>query len=171
MDYDYKKRGYLLPGGCKDLGESLKLATEHDDVREALRKHVPEIASGAVEIVALARTPGLRCCIAVRSRAAKGPAVEPFELETVKAIVADLGGEYVTVIRWDPAPEKFIRHALQGLGGRLTVNSEGQHATLTIDPQMLKREKNDPRGQADLLVRLAEEVTGWEIRVVAPGQD
>lgn len=30
MDYDYKKRGYLLPEGCKDLIDVLKLDMQHN---------------------------------------------------------------------------------------------------------------------------------------------
>ena len=72
------KRGYLLPKGCKDLADvpaakakrskSRKRAPleTNEQVREVVRKYVPELTDGSLEITATARIVGCRCLLAVR---------------------------------------------------------------------------------------------------------
>src|SRR5688572_19866286 len=88
MNHDYSKRDYLLPEGCKDLGDVLKLEAQktneeirqplrtNEEIRQVFRRYVPEIAAGTVEIVSLARDVGRRCLLVVRSHDPKVSAVE-----------------------------------------------------------------------------------------------
>jgi N utilization substance protein A len=90
-----------------------------DSVWRVLRKHVPEMKSGAIRVLGLARRPGKRSAIAVASKARQiGDPVGMFVGERgsrAKAIVAELGGEKMDVIRWDDSTERFLANLLAPL--------------------------------------------------------
>jgi transcription antitermination factor NusA-like protein len=112
MNNAYSKRDYLLPEGCQDLADVLKLEAQiineihqplhtRDEIRQVMRRPVPEIAAGTVEIVSISRDQERRCCVAVRSQA---PKVSPVDACTgergtrIKAIIRELGGEPFTIV-------------------------------------------------------------------------
>ena len=194
MNYDYSKRDYLLPKGCKDLGDVLKLEAQkrngmtrcplrtneavcqplrtHDEIRQVFCKYVPEIAAGTVEIVSLARKVGRRCLLVVRSHDPKVSAVEACSFqrgERLNAIVADLGGELPSVLQWHASPEELIKTAF-AWPEEVVLDSGSRRAVVMIHP--LSRHKVMV-GKEDQIVRmlseltgLVSEITGWKISLV-----
>ncbi len=187
MNYDYSKRDYLLPQGCKDLGDVLKLEAQkrnekfrqplrtNEDIRQVFRRYVPEIAAGTVEIVALARNVGRRCLLVVRSNDSKVSAVQACSFqrgERLDALVADLGGELASVIEWHSSPEELIRAAFGGLE-EVALDSSTRQAVVTIHPLSRNRVVV---GDEDQIVRmlsemtgLVSELTGWKISLARTG--
>lgn len=53
-------------------------------------------------------------------------------LRQLNALVAELGGEFPSVIRWQPSPEEFIRAAF--LGEKVDLDSGSRQAVVTIHP-------------------------------------
>jgi transcription termination/antitermination protein NusA len=88
------------------------------EIAALLSREVPEIASGIVQIRAIARVPGVRTKVVVSSndptvsavRACVGP-----EEARIRQIVSRLDGEPVDVIPWADEPERQIRRALAPL--------------------------------------------------------
>src|SRR4030095_6922201 len=84
-----------------------------------LRKHVPEVTSGVIKILGIAREPGKRSVIAVAS---SHPQRDPVGTcvglrgDRVKRIVNELGGrEMMDIIRWEESAERFIANVLAPL--------------------------------------------------------
>lgn len=84
-------------------------------VKRLFEQEVPEIYDGTVEIVSIAREAGDRTKIAVRSTDENidpvGTTVGP-RGQRVQAIVDELNGENIDVVKWEPNPSDFIANAL-----------------------------------------------------------
>src|SRR3989442_9171626 len=80
------------------------------------RSEVPEIASGVVEIRAVARRPGVGCKVAIysydRSVDGVGACVGP-RASRVQRVVEQLGGERVDLSPWADSPDRLISLALR----------------------------------------------------------
>jgi N utilization substance protein A len=97
-------------------GEEIVVSRADDGlIRELFRREVPEAGSGAVEIKAIARDPGLRTKIAVYSNQ---PGVDPVgscvgqKGIRVQAVISELNGEKVDIIQFNEDLEKFVASAL-----------------------------------------------------------
>ena len=91
-------------------GPQITLSRTHPNlVKKLFALEVPEIASGVVEIKAIAREAGHRTKIAVMTegpgRNAKGACIGPMG-QRVRNVVAELHGEKIDIIDWpdDPVP-------------------------------------------------------------------
>ena len=188
MNYDYSKRDYLLPDGCKDISDALKLealkANENreplrtnEEIRQVFRKFFPAIAAGTVEIVSLARIVGRGCLLVVRSHDPKVSAMEACRFERgerLNALIAELHGEYFCIMLWQPSPEEFIRIAF--LGPQKAVLDSGTHqAVVTLNPIWFHHFGIDERkrriDQLSEMTILVSELTGWKISLAEEETD
>lgn len=84
-------------------------------VRKLFALEVPEIASGLVEIVSLAREAGHRTKMAVRANDptinAKGACIGELG-RRVRAVTEELSGEKIDIVDYDPELAKFVANAL-----------------------------------------------------------
>jgi N utilization substance protein A len=98
---------------------------------------VPEIFEGIVEIKAVAREPGMRSKIAVYSRSENvdsiGACVGPKGMR-VQAIVQELKGEKIDIVKWDTELKEFIANALSPAKVVSVVIDEDQKAARVIVP-------------------------------------
>ena len=97
-------------------GPQVVVSRTHPGLVERLFKlEVPEIASGIVEIKAVAREAGHRSKIAVVSHhadvSAKGACIGPMG-QRVRAVMHELNEEKIDIIDWSPDPARFVGHAL-----------------------------------------------------------
>jgi len=97
-------------------GPSVTLSRTHPNlVKKLFALEVPEIASGAVEIAAIAREAGHRSKIAVASRQqgvnAKGACIGPMG-SRVRNVMTELHGEKIDIVDYSPDPAEFVAHAL-----------------------------------------------------------
>ena len=127
---------------------------------------VPEIEEGVVEIKAAARDPGSRAKIAVYSRDKR---VEPVGTcigirgSRVTAVTNELAGERIDVVRWDENPVQYIVEALKPAKVSKVVADEDAHSMdVTVDEENLAI----AIGRAGQNVRLATELTGWQINIM-----
>src|SRR5437660_1517855 len=89
---------------------------ETDEIKQLFFQEIPEIATGIVQIKAIARKPGVLTKVAVQRqvsdvdavRACTGPGGT-----RIRRIVERLGGERTDVFLWHDTPEKLIANALQ----------------------------------------------------------
>lgn len=127
---------------------------------------VPEIEEGVVEIKAAARDPGSRAKIAVYSHDKR---VEPVGTcigirgSRVTAVTNELAGERIDVVRWDENPVQYIVEALKPAKVSKVVADEDAHSMdVTVDEENLAI----AIGRSGQNVRLATELTGWQINIM-----
>ncbi len=162
-------RAYLFRVDETPRGVFLKLSRSHPKFLEELFKaEVPEIASGIVEIKAVAREAGSRSKVAVIT---KDDHVDPVGAMVgqrgvrVSTITSELGGEKIDIIEWSENPTAFIEEALSPakiLNIETTENPEGgkiAKVTVAEDQQSLAI------GKGGQNVRLAAKLTGWKIDI------
>src|SRR3989337_3790925 len=129
------------------------------------KREVPEVGSGAVEVKAIAREPGVRSKVAVLSHQ---PGVDPVgscvgqKGVRVQAVIAELGEEKIDVIQWSDDSEKFIIAALSPAKNiQVALSKEEQTAVVTVPDEELSL----VIGREGQNVRLAARLSGWKIDV------
>ena len=129
------------------------------------KREVPEVGSGAVEVKAIAREPGVRSKVAVLSHQ---PGVDPVgscvgqKGVRVQAVIAELGEEKIDVIQWSDDSEKFIIAALSPAKNiQVSLFKEEQTAVVTVPDEELSL----VIGKEGQNVRLAARLTGWKIDI------
>jgi len=111
-------------------------------IRGLFDREVPEIHEGLVEITAVAREPGHRSKVAVRTAVAnlnpKGACIGVMGAR-VRAVMAELNGEKIDIVDHDDDPVRFVRNALapaQTTGGEL-VDAESRSVQVTVPATQL----------------------------------
>lgn len=147
-------------------GPGVFLSRSHPKLlRKLFEIEVPEIASGTVEIKAVAREPGSRSKVAVISHEQGIDPVGSLVGQKgirVSTVIQELGGEKIDVIEWSEDPEEFIANALSPakvVGVELDEKYKEARATVPEDQLSLAI------GKGGQNVRLAAKVTGWKIDV------
>ncbi len=126
---------------------------------------VPEIASGVVEIKAIAREPGQRTKIAVASN---DPNVDPVGAcvgsrgARVSMITNELRGERVDIVPFSDDPVEFVKNALQPAKVKSVMidDVEGTAIVIVNDNQL-----SLAIGKEGQNARLAARLTGWRIDI------
>ncbi len=133
---------------------------------ELFRMEVPEVAEGAVEIVGVARDPGSRAKVAVR---AVDPRVDPIGAcigmrgSRINTMSEELRGERIDLILWDENEAQYVINAMAPAEITSLVVDEDQHRMVVVVPDERLAQAIGRDGQN---VRLASQLTGWEIDVI-----
>jgi transcription termination/antitermination protein NusA len=126
---------------------------------------VPEIYDGTVEIRSVAREAGDRSKISVHSDNEEvdpvGSCVGP-KGQRVQAIVNELKGEKVDIVRWSADPVVFVANALSPSKVLDVMVNEAEKATTVVVPDYQLSLAIGKRGQN---ARLAAKLTGWKIDI------
>jgi len=153
-------------------GIAVRLSRAHQDfVRKLFEIEVPEMASGVVEIRAIAREPGSRVKIAVLSHDnnidAVGSCVGQRGVR-VSTVISELGGEKIDVIEYSELPENFIANALSpGKIISIELDEDVKEAKISVAPDQLSL----VIGKGGQNVRLAARLTGWKLDVITPERE
>jgi N utilization substance protein A len=142
--------------------------TAPDFIKELFENEVPEIEQGLLEIKAAARDAGVRAKIAV---IAYDKRIDPIGTcvgmrgSRVTAVRNELGGEQVDIVLWADDPAEFVIGALAPAHVESILVDEDKHAMdVVVDEENLPKAIGS-RGQN---VRLASELTGWQINIMTP---
>ncbi|MDF0725147.1 transcription termination factor NusA [Cytobacillus sp. S13-E01] len=126
---------------------------------------VPEIYDGTVEIKSVAREAGDRSKISVHSDNDEvdpvGSCVGP-KGQRVQAVVNELKGEKVDIVRWSEDPVVFVANALSPSKVLDVMVNENEKATTVVVPDYQLSLAIGKRGQN---ARLAAKLTGWKIDI------
>ena len=148
-------------------GPSVTLSRTHPNlVKKLFALEVPEIASGAVEIAAIAREAGHRSKIAVMSRQqgvnAKGACIGPMG-SRVRNVMTELHGEKIDIVDYSPDPAEFVAHALSParVSRVIVVDAQARVAQVIVPDYQLSL----AIGKEGQNVRLAARLTGWRIDI------
>jgi N utilization substance protein A len=148
-------------------GQQLIASRAHPGLVEGLfRREVPEVASGAVEIKAIAREAGERSKVAVFS---SRPGIDPVgscvgqKGVRVQEVINELSGEKIDIVPYSDELEKFIIAAL----------SPAEGVSVKIDKKKMEAKATVPEAQLSLAIgkegqnaRLAAKITGFKIDLV-----
>ena len=162
-------RAYVLKIDRAARGQQVILSrTSPEFIRELFENEVPEIEQGLLEIKGAARDPGVRAKIAV---VAYDKRIDPIGTcvgmrgSRVTAVRNELGGEQVDIVLWSEDPAQFVIGALAPANVESILVDEDKHAMdVVVD------EENLPKaiGAKGQNVRLASELTGWQINIMTP---
>jgi transcription termination/antitermination protein NusA len=148
-------------------GPSVTLSRTHPGlVKKLFALEVPEIAEGAVEIVAIAREAGHRTKIAVRSHQsgvnAKGACIGPMG-SRVRNVMNELHGEKIDIVDYADDPANFVANALSPARvSRVHVVDAAAREAQVIVPDYQLSLAIGKEGQN---ARLAARLTGWRIDI------
>ncbi len=163
-------RVYLVSVNTAAKGPEVLVSRAHPEiVRQLFTLEVPEIASGAVEIKAIAREAGSRTKIAVF---AKDESIDPIGScvgqrgTRVQTVINELGGEKIDIIAWSADIVKFIIASLSPAKVQnVTLNEEEHSAKIEVADDQLSL----AIGRGGQNVRLAVKLTGWKIDIAGSG--
>jgi N utilization substance protein A len=160
-------RCYVLHVRKGYRGPSITLSRTHPNlVKKLFALEVPEIASGAVEIAAIAREAGHRSKIAVISHQpgvnAKGACIGPMG-SRVRNVMTELHGEKIDIVDYSPDPAEFVAHALSP--ARVSrvhiVDLQAREAQVIVPDYQLSL----AIGKEGQNARLAARLTNWRIDI------
>jgi N utilization substance protein A len=160
-------RCYVLHVRKGHRGPSVTLSRTHPGlVKKLFALEVPEIAAGAVEIVAIAREAGHRTKIAVRSHQqgvnAKGACIGPMG-SRVRNVMTELHGEKIDIVDYADEPASFVGNALSPARvSRVHVVDAAAREAQVIVPDYQLSLAIGKEGQN---ARLAARLTGWRIDI------
>lgn len=161
-------RAILFDIRPENRGPQLMLSrTTSDMMVELFRIEVPEIAEEVIEIKGAARDPGSRAKIAVKTNDKR---IDPVGAcvgmrgARVQAVTNELGGnERIDIVLWDDNPAQLVINAMAPAEVASIIMDE---ETNSMDVAVLEDNLAQAIGRGGQNVRLASELTGWEINVM-----
>src|SRR5476649_2285099 len=144
--------------------------TAPDFIMKLFELEVPEIEQGMLEIKSAARDAGVRAKIAFYTADKLidpiGTCVAILGLN-VQAATGELGGERVDIVLWSEDPAQFVIGALAPANVSSIMVDEEKHAMdVVVDDENLAI----AIGRSGQNVRLAAELTGWQINIMTAEQ-
>jgi N utilization substance protein A len=164
-------RGYLREVRSETRGPQLFVSrTAPELMIQLFTLEVPEIGEGLIEIMGCARDPGSRAKIGVRSLV---PRIDPVGAcvgmrgSRVQAVSNELAGERVDIILWDEDPAKYVINAMSPAEAvSIVVDEDSQSMDVAVNEDQLSQ----AIGRGGQNVRLASQLTGWELNVMTEMQ-
>ncbi len=165
-------RCYVLDVRPELRGPQVFLSRAHPNFMAKLfYQEVPEIYDGTIEIISVARDPGSRAKIAVKS---KDSSIDPVGAcvgmrgSRVQAVVNELQGEKVDIVLWSADKATFIINALAPAEITKVVLDENASRVEVVVPEDQQSLAIGRRGQN---VRLASLLTNFEISIMTEDQE
>ncbi|HEY8609233.1 MAG TPA: transcription termination factor NusA [Noviherbaspirillum sp.] len=160
-------RAYILRIDRNARGPQVILSrTAPEFIMKLFELEVPEIEQGLLEIKSAARDSGVRAKIAVFTNDKR---IDPIGTcvgmrgSRVQAVTGELGGERVDIVLWSDDPAQFVIGALAPANVSSIVVDEEKHAMdVVVDEENLAI----AIGRGGQNVRLASELTGWQINIM-----
>ncbi len=165
-------RCYIYDVRRETKGPQIMLSRAHGGFMAKLfAQEVPEVYDGVIEIRAVARDPGSRAKMAVVSN---DSSIDPVGAcvgmrgSRVQAVVAELQGEKIDIIQWNPDEATFIVNALAPAEvSKVVMDEEDERVEVVVPDEQLSLAIGR-RGQN---VRLASQLTGWQIDIMTESQE
>ncbi|MDQ2069144.1 transcription termination factor NusA [Natronospira bacteriovora] len=164
-------RGYLKEVRSEQRGPQLFISRSAPEfLIKLFELEVPEIGQGLIDIMGAARDPGLRAKIAVRSNDAR---IDPVGAcvgmrgSRVQAVSNELAGERIDIIVWDDNPAQFVVNAMSPAEVlSIVMDEDAGSMDIAVDEEQLSQ----AIGRGGQNVRLASQLSGWELNVMTESQ-
>jgi N utilization substance protein A len=165
-------RAYIYDVRRETKGPQIMLSRAHGGFMAKLfAQEVPEVYDGVIEIRAVARDPGSRAKMAVISN---DSSIDPVGAcvgmrgSRVQAVVAELQGEKIDIIQWSEDEATFIVNGLAPAEvSKVVMDEEDERVEVVVPDEQLSLAIGR-RGQN---VRLASQLTGWQIDIMTETQE
>ncbi|MCW8917548.1 MAG: transcription termination factor NusA [Gammaproteobacteria bacterium] len=164
-------RGYLFDVRSEPRGPQLFVSRSIPEfIIQLFKLEVPEVGEGLIDIMGAARDPGLRAKIAVRSNDSR---IDPIGAcvgmrgSRVQAVTNEMGGERVDIVLWNDNPAQYVINAMAPAEVLSIVVDEDSHS---MDIAVAEEQLSQAIGRGGQNVRLASELTGWELNVMTDAQ-
>lgn len=137
---------------------------------ELLRLEVPEVAEEVIAVKRAVRDPGVRAKIAVKTNDGR---IDPVGAcvgmrgSRIQAVTNELAGERIDVIVFDDNPVQFVINALAPAEIVSIVMDEEAHS---MDVAVPEDQLSLAIGKNGQNVRLASQLTGWRLNVMAENE-
>lgn len=169
--FNERLKSYIVEVKKTTKGPQIMLSRTHPGlVKRLFELEVPEIHDGTVEIKSISREPGSRTKIAVYS---KDENVDPVGAcvgqkgTRVQAIVDELRGEKIDIIKWSNDPKDYISSSLSPAKVvRVDVDEVEKSAKVVVPDYQLSL----AIGKEGQNARLAAKLTGWKIDIKSESQ-
>jgi N utilization substance protein A len=157
-------RSYIIDVKKNSKGPQIIMSRTHPAFLKALFEvEVPEISEGLIEIVNVAREPGKRGKISVRS---KDKDIDPVGAcvgmrgSRVQSVVQELRGEKIDIIPYSDDAAKYVSSSLSPAKvSRVFIDDDNRTMTVIVPDDQLSL----AIGKNGQNVRLAVKLTGWNI--------
>jgi transcription termination/antitermination protein NusA len=158
---------YLHEVKREQRGPQIFLSRVHNQFMTKLfTQEVPEVYDGIVEIVGVSRDAGSRAKIAVKSN---DTSIDPVGAcvgmrgSRVQAVVNELQGEKIDIIKWSPDIATFIINSLAPAEvSKVLLDEEIERIEVVVPDEHLSL----AIGRKGQNVRLACQLTGWDIDIL-----
>ena len=164
-------KAYVLRVEDSQRGKQVILSrTSPDFLKKLFELEVPEIEEGLLEIKSVARDPGLRAKVAVLAHDSR---IDPIGTcvgihgSRVNAVTAELSNEHIDIVLWNEDPALYVLEALKPAEVQSIVLNEDDKSADVVVPEEKLAVAIGSRGQN---VRLASELTGWQINIMTADQ-
>ena len=160
-------RGYLKEVRSEPRGPQLFVTrTAPEFLIELFKLEVPEVGQGVIVINGAARDPSARAKIAVSSL---DPRLDPVGAcvgmrgSRVQTVSNELAGERIDIILWNDNPAQFVINAMAPADVKgIVVDEDRGSMDIAVESDKLSL----AIGRGGQNVRLASELTGWELNVM-----
>jgi N utilization substance protein A len=164
-------RGYLYDVRHEPRGPQLFVSrTMPEFLVELFKLEVPEVNEGLIDIMGAARDPGLRAKIAVRSNDSR---IDPVGAcvgmrgSRVQSVTNELNGERVDIVLWNDNVAQYVINAMAPAEViSIVVDEDSGSMDIAVDEEQLSQ----AIGRGGQNVRLASELTDWELNVMTEAQ-
>ena len=164
-------RAYIIEVKRTARGPQIVLSRTHPGLLKKLFElQVPEMQEGVVEIKSIAREAGSRSKVAVYSSEERvdpiGACVGPHYMR-VQAVVDELAGEKIDIVKWSDDPAAYIANSLNPAKVISVAVNEAEKVSRVIVPDYQLSLAIGKEGQN---ARLAAKLTGWKIDIKSESQ-
>ena len=170
-NYGDTLRAYIIEVKSTARGPQIMLSRTHPGLLKKLFElQVPEMQEGVVEIKSIAREAGSRSKVAVYSSEERvdpiGACVGPHYMR-VQAVVDELAGEKIDIVKWSDDPATYIANSLNPAKVISVAVNEAEKVSRVIVPDYQLSLAIGKEGQN---ARLAAKLTGWKIDIKSESQ-
>ena len=176
-------RNEFIPGEIFRMGDRLRAILQEEErenrgpqlalsrkcpemVGELFKLEVPEIAEQVIEIKAIARDPGSRTKIAVKTndnRIDPVGACVGMRGSRVQAVSSELGNERLDIVVWDDDPAQLL---INSMGPAEITSIVLDEIKGTMEVAVTQDTLAQAIGKGGQNVRLSSQITGWKINVI-----
>ena len=160
-------RAYILKVAPNPNGPSIVLSRSCPEFIKALfRLECAEIADGIVEIMGVARDPGYRAKLSVRTHDEK---VDPvgscvgLRGNRIKNIIRELAGEKIDIVRWHEDIRQYVTHALAPVQ-LLSITTDKKDAK-ALHIKVAPDQFSLALGRNGQNAKLATKLLGWKLDI------
>ena len=176
-------RNELIPGEVFRIGDRLRAVLQEEErenrgpqlalsrkcpemVSELFKLEVPEISEQVIEIKAVARDPGSRTKIAVKTndnRIDPVGACVGMRGSRVQAVSNELGNERLDIVIWDDDPAQLL---INSMGPNEITSIVLDEVKGSMDVAVTQDTLAQAIGKSGQNVRLSSQITGWKLNVL-----